>query len=64
MSIDWIYGKTPKFNLRLLDNYTDEFKNVLVENGIIKESDNREFPVGQYFHRAFLFSKYSELFVS
>lgn len=63
-SDDWIFGKTPKFSLQLLDSHTDDLRRIYVENGRIKESTNSEFPAGKSFHKAFLLSRYSELFRS
>ena len=63
-SEEWIYGKTPKFSLKLLDSHTDELRTIYVENGRIKESTNSEFPTGKTFHQTFLVSKYSELFLN
>jgi hypothetical protein len=63
-SEEWIFGKTPKFSLKLLDGHTEELCTVHVENGQIQESANTEFPAGKSFHKAFLFSRYSELFLN
>uniref|UniRef100_A0A183BWE3 BPL/LPL catalytic domain-containing protein n=1 Tax=Globodera pallida TaxID=36090 RepID=A0A183BWE3_GLOPA len=50
-SDEWVYGKTPKFTLQLMDNGGA----ICVENnGLICESSSGQFSIGTPFHKAFL----------
>jgi len=58
---EWIFGRTPKFELDILDSRRMEESPdediVLVEHGRIKESNHSQFPVGEQFHTALMESK-------
>lgn len=57
-SEDWVYGRTPKFDLFVFGSSSDDLCRVNVENGRIMESDHQDFGVGESFRQALLSSKF------
>ncbi|KAI1702643.1 putative lipoate-protein ligase A [Ditylenchus destructor] len=57
-SKEWVFGRTPKFELSIFNTVVDDFVSIVVERGRIKESTHVDFPVGVSFRRALSESKY------
>uniref|UniRef100_A0A915CPE7 BPL/LPL catalytic domain-containing protein n=1 Tax=Ditylenchus dipsaci TaxID=166011 RepID=A0A915CPE7_9BILA len=57
-SEEWIYGRTPRFELSIFATNIDDFFKVVVENGRIKESLHPQFPVGTNFRKSLAASKF------
>uniref|UniRef100_A0A915DEU9 BPL/LPL catalytic domain-containing protein n=1 Tax=Ditylenchus dipsaci TaxID=166011 RepID=A0A915DEU9_9BILA len=54
---DWIFGKTPKFELRIFDPTVDAYFDIVVDKDEIKESQHPEFIVGESFHGTIIKSR-------
>jgi len=59
-SEDWIFGCTPKFHLNIYGTGIDDFYDIIVEAGRIKESTpiHKDFPIGERFQHIILKSEF------